>query len=96
MMDIYEVMKQRHSVRQYEEKKIEPDKRALLLEEIDKINKEGHLHIQIHPIRRSGFCPCVRVQYQKGTWKIWKSDIFHTRSDEFIHQDRPWHCQISF
>lgn len=47
MMDIYEIMKQRHSVRQYEDKKIEPDKRTLLLEEIDKINKEGHLHIQI-------------------------------------------------
>ena len=46
-MDIYEIIKQRHSVRQYEDRKIEPEKRELLLKELDQINREGHLHIQI-------------------------------------------------
>ena len=46
-MDIFETIKQRHSVRQYEDRKIEPEKRARLLEEADTINRKAHLHIQI-------------------------------------------------
>ena len=46
-MDIFEIIKKRHSVRQYEDRKIEPEKRDILLRELDKINREGHLHIQI-------------------------------------------------
>ncbi|MGN1192285.1 MAG: nitroreductase family protein [Dorea sp.] len=46
-MDIFEIIKKRHSVRQYEDRKIEPEKRDILLGELDKINQEGHLHIQI-------------------------------------------------
>ena len=46
-MDIFEIIKKRHSVRQYEDRKIEPEKRDILLRELDKINQEGHLHIQI-------------------------------------------------
>ena len=46
-MDIFEVIKQRHSVRAYEDRKIEPEKQALLLKELDKINREAQLHIQI-------------------------------------------------
>ena len=46
-MDIFEVIKQRHSVRQYEDRTIEPEKRDLFLKEIDKINQNNHLHIQI-------------------------------------------------
>ena len=46
-MDIFEIIKQRHSVRQYEDRKIEPEKRERLLKELDTINREAHLHIQI-------------------------------------------------
>lgn len=46
-MDIFEIMKQRHSVRQYEDRKIEEDKREILLNELDKINRESGLHIQM-------------------------------------------------
>lgn len=47
VMDIFEVIKQRHSVRQYENKKIEQEKRGILLNELKKINEESNLHIQI-------------------------------------------------
>lgn len=46
-MDIIQVMEQRHSVRQYEDRQIEPEKRAALLKELGEINKESGLHIQI-------------------------------------------------
>lgn len=46
-MDIFETIKQRHSVRQYEDKKLEPEKRTRLLEEAGRINREAHLHIQL-------------------------------------------------
>lgn len=46
-MDIFETIKQRHSVRQYENKKIEAEKREIMLNELKKINEEGSLHIQI-------------------------------------------------
>lgn len=47
MMDIQEAMQQRHSVRQYEDRKIEPEKRKALCAEVEKINRESGLHVQI-------------------------------------------------
>ena len=46
-MDWMNVMEQRHSVRQYEEKPIEPTLLAQLQEEVDACNREGILHIQL-------------------------------------------------
>lgn len=46
-MDIIEIMKQRHSVRQYNTQQIEPEKRSILNELVTEINKESGLHIQI-------------------------------------------------
>lgn len=46
-MDCLELMKQRHSVRQYKETPIEPEKRTVLDELVSKINQENDLHIQI-------------------------------------------------
>lgn len=46
-MNILEVMKARHSVRQYIDKPIEDDKREKLDDAIAKANKEGNLNIQI-------------------------------------------------
>ncbi len=45
-MDIYEAIKTRHSVRQYEERPIEANVAAELEAEIEKCNKESGLHIQ--------------------------------------------------
>lgn len=42
-----EIMKQRHSVRQYTEQPIEPEKRSVLDDLIHKINQEADLHIQM-------------------------------------------------
>ena len=46
-MELLEIMKQRHSVRQYEDKKIESEKRALLKSAVAEINKESGLSVQI-------------------------------------------------
>lgn len=46
-MELLDIMKQRHSVRQYTNRAIEPEKRVVLGELIEKINKEAKLHIQI-------------------------------------------------
>lgn len=46
-MDILEAIKQRHSVRQYEDRPIEPEKREILCRETEKINAESGLHVQI-------------------------------------------------
>ena len=46
-MDIMEAMRLRHSVRQYLDKPIEPEKLQRLQEEIDACNREGGLHIQL-------------------------------------------------
>ncbi|MBQ4252071.1 MAG: nitroreductase [Erysipelotrichaceae bacterium] len=45
--NIIEVMRSRHSVRQYLDKKIEPEKRAVLNECAEQLNSQGDLHIQI-------------------------------------------------
>lgn len=46
-MEMLEIMKERHSVRQYMEKPIEPEKRRVLDELTASINREAGLHIQI-------------------------------------------------
>ena len=46
-MEIIELMKERHSVRQYTDKKIEKEKREILNALIAKINQKAGLHIQI-------------------------------------------------
>ena len=46
-MSIQEIIKQRHSVRQYIDRKIEMEKRACLTEEVNTINRKAHLQIQI-------------------------------------------------
>lgn len=46
-MDILELMKQRHSVRQYLVQPIEPEKRLALDDLVQKINHEADLHIQV-------------------------------------------------
>lgn len=46
-MDILERMKARHSVRQYNGKKIEDDKREALIALVNECNKESGMHIQI-------------------------------------------------
>lgn len=46
-MEIIELMKERHSVRQYTDKKIEKEKREVLNALIVKINQKAGLHIQI-------------------------------------------------
>ncbi len=46
-MEIIELMKERHSVRQYTDKKIEKEKREVLNALIAKINQKTGLHIQI-------------------------------------------------
>lgn len=46
MMTEIEAIKSRHSVRNYEDKKIESEKVAKLIEKLDELNKEGNLHLQ--------------------------------------------------
>lgn len=46
-MEILEVMKQRHSVRQYSEQPIEQEKRSILDALVEEINQETGMHIQI-------------------------------------------------
>ena len=46
-MNVMEAMTARHSVRQYEDKAIEPEKLAALEQEITACNQEGGLHIQL-------------------------------------------------
>lgn len=46
-MDIYEAVKNRHSVRSYTERKIEGGTKSALLAEIDECNKQSGLHIQL-------------------------------------------------
>lgn len=46
-MEVMEIMKQRHSVRQYTEKPIEAEKRSILDQLVREANQEADLHIQI-------------------------------------------------
>lgn len=46
-MEVLEIMKQRHSVRQYTDKSIEPEKRQILNDLTLEINQKTGLHIQI-------------------------------------------------
>ena len=47
MMDYAEAMKNRHSVRSYSDRDIEPQTAALLQQRIEELNREGDLHIQL-------------------------------------------------
>lgn len=46
-MNPFELMKERHSVRQYQEKQIEPKKRKQLQELVNECNRQSGMHIQI-------------------------------------------------
>lgn len=46
-MDVFEIMRARHSVRRYADRPVEDEKRAVLNELCDKINRDNDLHIQI-------------------------------------------------
>ena len=46
-MDIMEAIKNRHSVRQYEDRPIDSEALRQLQEEAENCNREGGLHIQI-------------------------------------------------
>lgn len=46
-MNILEIMKNRHSVRQYKDKDIEETKRNEIISFIDVVNSESNLDIQI-------------------------------------------------
>ena len=46
-METLEIMKQRHSVRSYTDRPVEPEKREILDKLVEKINQETGLHIQI-------------------------------------------------
>lgn len=46
-MKMMKLVEERHSVRQYEDKRIEDEKRKVLVDEIEKINRENGLHVQI-------------------------------------------------
>jgi hypothetical protein len=46
-MNPFELMKERHSVRQYQEKQIEPEKRKQLQELVNECNRQSGMHIQI-------------------------------------------------
>ena len=46
-MDILEIMKKRHSVRRYTDKKIDENTKKELMEVINECNNEGEMHIQL-------------------------------------------------
>ena len=46
-MELLEAIQARHSVRAYSDRIIEPEKKQVLLDKIDAINKESGLHIQL-------------------------------------------------
>lgn len=57
-MDVWEVMEQRHSVRNYQEKQIPQEVLSQLLQEMDHCNREGEMHFQLvaeEPEAFSGF-----------------------------------------
>ena len=54
-MELSEVMRTRHSVRQYADKAIEMDILNILQNEINACNKEGNLHIQLVPDEPKAF-----------------------------------------
>ena len=46
-MTLHEAISARHSVRQYQQKPIEEEKRATLQRAIDEANADGRLHLQL-------------------------------------------------
>ncbi|MBQ3895139.1 MAG: nitroreductase, partial [Clostridia bacterium] len=47
MEDIWDIMRQRHSVRQYDNRAVEPEKAALINAEIERINAESGLRFTL-------------------------------------------------
>lgn len=56
-MDILEIMKERHSVRQYKNQTIEPSKREEINSLINDVNAESKLSIQAFMTNRSALIP---------------------------------------
>lgn len=54
-MDIFQAIKERHSVRRYTDKKIEDEKKEVLSKVIDEINESTGLHIQLVTDEPEGF-----------------------------------------
>lgn len=54
-MDLYEAIETRISCRAYDGCPVEPEKVAVLQEEVDRINAESGLHIQLYGPREDGF-----------------------------------------
>lgn len=63
-MEITEAIKQRHSVRQYDGRKIEEEALAALRAEVEACNAEGGLHIQLVTDEPKAF-DCLRAHYGK-------------------------------
>lgn len=57
MMEILEIIKSRHSVRQYRNQTIEESKREELNTCIKEANEESHLSIQVFMMNRSALIP---------------------------------------
>jgi len=56
-MDIWKVMRERHSVRRYKDHPIEAEKISILQSTIDKFNRENGLHIQLLTEEPGAFSP---------------------------------------
>lgn len=57
VMDILEIMKERHSVRQYKNQAIEPSKREEISSLINDVNAESKLSIQAFSTNRNVLIP---------------------------------------
>lgn len=60
-MDILEIMKERHSVRQYKDQAIEPSKREEINSLINDVNAESELSIQVFMMNRNVLIPLWRI-----------------------------------
>ena len=70
MTDLMQLMKERHSVRQYEDRPLEDSVVSALEEEIKACNKESGLHIQLVKNEPKAFdtvhCHFPRIRKDKG------------------------------
>ncbi len=60
-MDLKEAMEARHSVREYKDMPIEPEKAELIKAEIERINKEGDLNVQLFLDEPEAFDPEILI-----------------------------------
>lgn len=63
-MNIKEAIRERHSVRSYEERKMDEDTVQVIREEIERCNREGELHIQLVTDEPKAF-DCFMARYGK-------------------------------